>query len=370
MPKVTVLMAVYNGERYLREAIESILGQTFQDFEFLIVNDGSTDSTRDIILSYDDPRIRLVDNAHNLGLARSLNRGLKLAEGQFVARQDADDISEPKRLARQVAFLERQTDVALLGTWYKEIDAQGNLIGKARLPCDNTDIRWSFLFFCPFVHSAIMLRKPVILGRIGFYNEALAYAMDYELWHRIARCLPVANLNDYLVRFQTHPQSMTATYGDRTQEGVRIRIAAVGHLLGWDKTEVAMNEARFDLFFSLLYGSPPALDLNEVNGLIDEILQLHAAFCQSYEISRRDCRIRRMRLRSRLSQKILQMAYCRLAQGDYQAARQFLARARRLHWPTLFSPKSVRSCARLVVGPGLVRAIKHCVALHKPSMPD
>src|SRR4051794_29608800 len=121
MPKVTVLLAVYNGERYLREAIDSILGQTFQDFEFLIINDGSTDSTREIILSYHDPRIRLVDNEDNIGQTRSLNRGLALAAGQFVARQDADDISEPERLASQVAFLEIHPEVVLLGTWYRKI---------------------------------------------------------------------------------------------------------------------------------------------------------------------------------------------------------------------------------------------------------
>src|SRR5215467_8249434 len=106
MPKVTVLLTVYNGERYLHEAIDSILGQTFQDFEFLIINDGSTDGTRELILSYHDRRIRLIDNEYNIGQTRSLNRGLVLAMGQFLARQDADDISEPDRLASQVAFLE------------------------------------------------------------------------------------------------------------------------------------------------------------------------------------------------------------------------------------------------------------------------
>ena len=137
MPKVTVLMAVYNGERYLRDAVESILCQTFRDFQFLIINDGSTDNTRDLILSYDDARIVLVDSEHNVGQTRSLNRGLELAAGELIARQDADDISEPDRLAKQVAFLERHPEVALLGTWYKEIDVQGTVIGKRKLPCDH-----------------------------------------------------------------------------------------------------------------------------------------------------------------------------------------------------------------------------------------
>src|SRR5659263_168424 len=105
-PKVTVLMAVYNGERYLREAIESILGQSFADFEFFIVNDGCTDSSRDIILSYRDPRIRLIDNQENIGLTKSLNIGLSLASGEYVARQDADDISYPTRIEKQIEYFE------------------------------------------------------------------------------------------------------------------------------------------------------------------------------------------------------------------------------------------------------------------------
>jgi glycosyltransferase involved in cell wall biosynthesis len=163
MPKVTMLMSVYNGARFLREAIESILGQTFRDFEFLIVDDGSTDDSREMILSYCDPRVRLVINDRNVGLPRSLNRGLDLAQGEYVARQDADDISESARLAKQVAFLDSYHDVALLGTWYRKIDEGGRIIGDRQLPCDHVRIRWCQLFFCPFVHTAIMLRKSPVL---------------------------------------------------------------------------------------------------------------------------------------------------------------------------------------------------------------
>ena len=118
-PTVTVLLSVYNGERYLRESIESILNQTFTDFEFLIINDGSTDDSRRIISSYDDPRIQLIDNEQNIGLSQSLNKGLKLARGTYIARQDADDISEPERLAKQVSYMDRNPHIALLGSWYR-----------------------------------------------------------------------------------------------------------------------------------------------------------------------------------------------------------------------------------------------------------
>ena len=115
-PRVTVLMAVYNGERFLAEAVASILDQTFRDFEFLIVNDGSTDRSREIILSFGDPRIRLVDNPENIGLTRSLNRGLELAKGGLIARQDADDISLPERLEREIGFLDGNPKAAIVGS--------------------------------------------------------------------------------------------------------------------------------------------------------------------------------------------------------------------------------------------------------------
>ncbi len=115
-PRVTVLMSVYNGEKYLREAIDSILNQTFKDFEFLIIDDGSTDSSADIIRSYTDFRIRLIQNEKNIGLTRSLNKGLKLAKGEYIARMDVDDISLPIRFEKQVSFLDKYEDVKLVGS--------------------------------------------------------------------------------------------------------------------------------------------------------------------------------------------------------------------------------------------------------------
>ena len=118
-PKVTVLMPVYNGEKYLKEAITSILLQTFDDFEFLIINDGSSDASVDIIQSFRDPRIRLVHNDTNIGLIATLNKGLKLAHGKYVARMDQDDISLPRRLEKQTYFMDNNPDVGVCGTWIK-----------------------------------------------------------------------------------------------------------------------------------------------------------------------------------------------------------------------------------------------------------
>lgn len=337
MPKVTVLMAVYNGERYLREAMESVLCQTFQDFEFLIINDGSTDKTRDLVLAYDDARIVLLDNKENVGLTRSLNRGLELAAGELIARQDADDISEPERLAKQVAFLDRHPELAMLGTWYKDIDLQGTIVEERKLPCDTTDIRWSLLFFCPFVHSSVMFRKSVVTEQIGYYNETLTYSQDYELWHRIARRFSVANLSEPLVRLRTTPWSMTSTYGDRINEGHRMRIAHIERLLDWDKSEeIESSEVKFRAMSSLLLGDRTDLNPQVAQKASREIVRLHSAFCQEYAILRKDCNTHRAKLASQMGRRLMEMALSSFKQGNYRSARQLLFAACRLHWPVLF----------------------------------
>ena len=328
MPKVTVLMAVHNGERYVREAVDSVVHQTFTDFEFLIVNDGSTDKTRELILSCDDPRIRLIENDQNIGQTKSLNRGLQMATGQLIARQDADDNSEPERLSRQVMFMDTHTDVALLGTWYKKIDADGNDIGLRTLPCSSTDIRWSLLFFCPFVHSSVMLRKSLVLERVGLYNETLSYSQDFELWHRIARRLPVANLPEYLLKYRISPSSMTSTYGDQVQEGHRIRITNIKHLLGRnDTTDTVGVESQFHFMFRLLFGSETAVKCDDIPGAVREIFRLQSAFCAYFKVDEKDCKSHRVRLRGSLSRRLHRIAYDRYHQGDYAAAAQLLLKA-------------------------------------------
>ena len=151
-PIVTVLMSVYNGERYLNEAIDSILAQTFTDFEFLIIDDASTDSTPKILHSYDDPRIRIVTNEENLGLTKSLNKGLALAQGEYIARMDADDISLPERLMMQLNFLIDNKTVPLVGSGAIMIDEDGKSIGKMNLPILAEDNYTHLQFINCFVH--------------------------------------------------------------------------------------------------------------------------------------------------------------------------------------------------------------------------
>ena len=220
-PRVTVLMTVFNGERHLREAVDSVLRQTFGDFELVIVDDGSTDGTAALLAAISDPRVRVTHNDENLGLTPSLNRGLGLARGELIARHDADDVSEPERIARQIAFLDAHPDVALVGAWYRKIDDASASLGERTLPVDHDRIRWALHFYCPIVHSAAVFRTSVV-RELGGYDEAFVYAQDYDLWSRLATTRRVANVGEPLVRYRVGATTLTATIGDQSGEVLRI----------------------------------------------------------------------------------------------------------------------------------------------------
>lgn len=224
-PKVTVLMSVYNGEKYLREAIESILNQTFKDFEFLIINDGSTDSSRDIVLSYNDRKIRLIDNEKNIGLTKSLNRGLNLARGEYIVRMDADDVSLPERLEKQVNYLEIHPEVGVLGTWVKCIDEYGKPTRELHPPTEPDLIKWSLPFNNCLTHSSVMMRRAV-LERVGGYNPEMVVAQDYDLWVRVSleTQFQIANLHEELLLLRRNiPNSITSRH-HRMQDKTAIKI--------------------------------------------------------------------------------------------------------------------------------------------------
>jgi glycosyltransferase involved in cell wall biosynthesis len=211
---VTVLMSVHNGRPFLAEAVESVLHQTFRDYEFLIINDGSTDDSGEIVRSYGDPRIRLVDNPVNIGLTRSLNRGLALARGSWIARQDADDVSDVTRLEKQLAFVEVFPDVVLLGTQARYMDEKGRKVSvrgweKAQ---SELGIKWQLMFDSPCVHSSVLFRHDVVWRALGGYDERFTTSQDFELWSRVAASYAVRNLGDCLVSYRLSAGSMSAQY--------------------------------------------------------------------------------------------------------------------------------------------------------------
>jgi glycosyltransferase involved in cell wall biosynthesis len=195
-------MSVFNDPAFLPEAVGSILGQSFRDFEFLIIDDGSTDETRELLAGFSDPRLRLVRNEVNCGLTRALKMGVDLARGDYLTRMDADDVALPDRLERQVAFLDRRPETALLGGACVQINDTGRALGVQRKPEHDLEIRWFALLDNPFIHSSVMLRRHV-LRELGLnYDEAFQTAQDYDLWTRLLRQRRGANLAGPLVRYR------------------------------------------------------------------------------------------------------------------------------------------------------------------------
>lgn len=203
-PAVSVLMPVYNGERFLAEAVESILGQTFADFEFVIVDDGSTDASPAILADYAsrDPRIRVVAQA-NAGIVAALNRGLNECRSPLVARMDADDVSLPTRLEQQVAFLTDHPKVAAVGTAFRLISETGAAGPEVRPPAAHKAIKRGLRYGNCLGHPTVMMRREAILA-VGGYREFLRHAEDYDLWTRVAERYELANLPACLLRYRVH----------------------------------------------------------------------------------------------------------------------------------------------------------------------
>ncbi|UZJ39118.1 MULTISPECIES: glycosyltransferase [unclassified Prosthecochloris] len=239
-PTVSVIMPVYNGNKHLAEAIESILSQHFRDFEFLIMDDGSTDNSQDIVRSYHDRRIKLYRTEKNNGIANTLNSGISIAQGKYIARMDCDDISHPERLRAQVNFLEEHPEIGLLGTGVVKIKKKRN--SKAVFwPSSDPEIKIDLLFQNPFFHPSIMARTDLL--RKTRYDENQIYAQDYGLWVALASQTRFANLPATLLRYRTHEGQVTKTKGRQQALSARkIRQHYISELFPTiTKTELAVH---------------------------------------------------------------------------------------------------------------------------------
>lgn len=204
-PTISVIMSVYNGQKYLEESIKSILEQDYDNFEFIIVNDKSTDQSLEIINSFQDDRIIIINNPENLGLTKSLNNALKIAKGKYIARQDADDISKPERFKEQIFFLEKNPETALLGSFVYRIDNNGKIIDEVHnLVSPSYD---DMLKHNHIKHGSVMFKKDVICD-LGGYNEIFKYVQDYELWIRVSKNHAIYNLNKPLYKLRIHEDSI------------------------------------------------------------------------------------------------------------------------------------------------------------------
>lgn len=224
-PAVTVLTTVLNCERFIRESVESILKQTFGDFEFIIIDDGSTDNTIRILSSYaKDPRVRLIKNRHNIGRIPALNQGLSLSRGQYIAIQDADDISLPERLRLQYDFLEADPECVIVGANIAEIDEEGNELRHPMRPELDIDLKFSTLFRCTFANPSIMFRKSVLQKHDLRYDESDVHAEDFGLISKLVALGKARNFREILLKYRRH-EGNNSKVNSRELHGSSIEIA-------------------------------------------------------------------------------------------------------------------------------------------------
>lgn len=211
-PLVSVLMSVHNEDAFLEASIVSILEQTFRDFEFIIINDASTNEcTRGVLAKFNDDRIKIIHNESNMGLTRSLNKGLGLVQGKYIARMDADDVSLPERLQTQVDFLDKNLDVGIVGSAIQIISADGCKEKVSYLPFTDAGVRWLGLLYNPFVHSSVLIRRKALLSHNLGYDDNFPLAQDYELWMRLIVHARGANIQRPLIMYRVHGKSISSS---------------------------------------------------------------------------------------------------------------------------------------------------------------
>jgi glycosyltransferase involved in cell wall biosynthesis len=276
MPKVTVLMPVYNAEAFLNASLESILKQGFSDFEFLIIDDGSSDRSLSIIKSYDDKRIRIIKNEHNLGLVRSLNIGLAEAKGEYISRMDADDVAHSKRLLRIVDHFENNPKTIICSTWHNTSVSSRTY---QKYPLNPDEIKSLLLFRCPV--SAASYRSEYFRKNKITYSEDFPHAEDYELWTRLMFHVDFAIIPECLLKLTIHENQVSHKFLDLQKQSSRKLQEKLLHSFGIDFTEEELeihtiiagqtyeNNSAFiaaaEKWFKKL------IEQNDTNGIIDKI---------------------------------------------------------------------------------------------------
>lgn len=206
--KITVLLPAYNAAPYIREAVDSVLNQTYTDFELLVINDGSTDNTLEILKSYTDPRLRIIDQ-QNMGLVKTLNKGLSLADSKWIARFDADDVCYPERLQQQMDFLESNPDYILVGSEADYMDEAGNFIFTYKFRYyEDEEMRANGFRQCPVIHSAVTFSRQAVLDAGGYDDDAITFE-DHLLWRKLSAYGKMKNLPVPLIKVRFNADSVT-----------------------------------------------------------------------------------------------------------------------------------------------------------------
>lgn len=230
MTKISVIMPVYNGEEYIKNTVESVLGQTFSDFEFIIIDDGSTDNTLNILKNFSDNRIKILNQNHG-GIVKALNLGIKESQGEYIIRIDADDICISNRFEKLITYMNENPNVSVCGSWVRKIDKEGNVIGELKYPpIDHKDIKRYAILHNPFIHPSVIVRKKVF-DKVGLYKN-FKHNEDYELWTRVLKVGRGHNIPEFLIDYRIHQNQVTRKGNLKMRlVGVWVRVLAVCRLL-------------------------------------------------------------------------------------------------------------------------------------------
>jgi glycosyltransferase involved in cell wall biosynthesis len=268
-PRVSVFMPVYNAGTDLAEAIQSILNQSFRDFEFVIVNDGSTDDSLKVLQSYNDNRIRIINNETNKGLIASLNIGLEKCVGDYIIRMDQDDISLPNRIEKQVSFLDSNSDYGLIGTWFEDfgehIDSK-----TVRYSPDDTEIRIRHLYQTHISHPTAAIRTSVLRQNQLLFDPEFVHGEDYEFWVRLSEFCKLSNIQELLVRKRDHPKNISNKYAQTMQDTCAKVKQKQFRSMG---IELSVEEIILYERFANIDWSLDSEEMNQLLQLLEKILQ-------------------------------------------------------------------------------------------------
>lgn len=238
-PEISVLLPLYKADKYIRSAISSILNQTFNNFELIIICDDPSDDTKKILNEYAllDHRVK-VYYQEKKGLVESLNTGIDYSEGKYIARMDADDISLPERLEKQYWYMEKNPGIGVCGTNIETIDENGKRIGKIIFPTRDKEIKANLFFYSPFAHPSVIIRKKFLASKCFKYDPLYRHAEDYELWTRFSKITNFANLDDTLLLYRVHSSSIGMAYNSEQAKVTNfIRMNQIYSNLGLDFTD-------------------------------------------------------------------------------------------------------------------------------------
>jgi len=280
VPEISVLMPAYNAQAYIRQSVQSVLGQTFEDFELLVVNDGSTDMTRDILAAFDDPRLRIIDNPRNLGIVGTLNHGLTMARGQYIARIDADDICLPHRFARQKAFLDVNPQTVIVTTEMAVLEDGNVTFTREGGDTDPAIVEWLLHLGNPLGHTSMMFRADEVATMGTYLREEFTYAEDFDFSHRMLRYGEISVLPDHLVIYRKHLTNLTRTRrSTMIERTARVLRGAYARLLG------PGSDADADLVTEHMIARAPFPDDATLLRLAQFLPRLIAAFADSHQLS-------------------------------------------------------------------------------------